>query len=315
MKRLSLVERQQQLLEEKGFSQKKSSGTVAPSLVAEHRNPSDRLLSRRDELLIKCGRGNATAASRSAVPMDQVLGPEPDDLNDHDGTKSAGGKSLGGASVAPSLHPSVANTRAGGMSIACSESTIGAGDNTAYWDYQHRQVLRSDLAHTCRECRKPFTKIGEPITERRGARTSMRFHAECFSGFADPRSQARSSHHQGRFAGTQHDAAPDLTFSKMRTSTHFTGDGHQTVGKGVGSQMAMGKLSFKRSDKGVGMHTGGPLPSELPGSAASLDPNALTAEKLKALDQGTMSPSHKMDLLDRVVEEGPAGDGAGPVPG
>ena len=52
-------------------------------------------------------------------------------------------------------------------------------------------VEKKDLGHTCRECRRPFTTIGEPLTERRGARISNRYHAECFSGFADPRSQVR----------------------------------------------------------------------------------------------------------------------------
>ena len=53
------------------------------------------------------------------------------------------------------------------------------------------EVEKKDLGHTCRECRRPFTTIGEPLTERRGARISNRYHAECFSGFADPRSQVR----------------------------------------------------------------------------------------------------------------------------
>jgi len=104
------------------------------------------------------------------------------------------------------------------------------GDDTGYWDYKHREATRSsealvlalalsialrliravavalaltptrtliptlttrsDLGHNCRECRGPFRAIGEPMTERRGARLTMRYHAECFSGFADPRSQA-----------------------------------------------------------------------------------------------------------------------------
>ena len=45
---------------------------------------------------------------------------------------------------------------------------------TGYWDYQHRECTKKDLGHTCRECRRPFNRIGEPLTERRGARTSSR---------------------------------------------------------------------------------------------------------------------------------------------
>jgi hypothetical protein len=77
-----------------------------------------------------------------------------------------------------------------------------------------------DLGHACRECRRPFITLGEPLTERRGARISSRYHAECFSGFADPRSQVQSSHHSGHLAGTQIDAAPaQKATSKMRTAT------------------------------------------------------------------------------------------------
>ena len=65
------------------------------------------------------------------------------------------------------------------------------------------------MGHTCRECRQPILKVGEPITERRGARISSRYHAACFSGFADPRSQLRSSFHEGHLSGTQLEAAPD----------------------------------------------------------------------------------------------------------
>jgi hypothetical protein len=49
----------------------------------------------------------------------------------------------------------------------------------------HRRTLRAerpDLGHTCRACQRPFATIGELLTERRGARVSMRYHAECFSG-------------------------------------------------------------------------------------------------------------------------------------
>merc|ERR1719359_1129869 len=110
-----------------------------------------------------------------------------------------------------SVHPSVA------LSVGCSEATVGAGDDTRYWDFQHRRVEKKDLGHKCRECRRPFQTIGEPLTERRGARVSMRYHGECFSGFADPRSQSKSSHFEGRLAGTQMEAAPtNKAGSKMR---------------------------------------------------------------------------------------------------
>ena len=214
------------------------------------------------------------------------------------------------ASRAPSMHPSVA------YSMACSESTIGAGDETGYWDYQHRVVEKKDLGHRCRECRMPFRSLGDPLTERRGARTSCkptnllqpcrklshgslflpislspslplslppslppssppslyrfidRYHAECFSGFADPRSQCQSSHHVGKLRGTQYEAAPGAKAgSKMRTTSHFTA-GSRMRGSGAGfasrkgarqnDKIAafMGGNSFRgTSSKGTGVAT------------------------------------------------------------
>ena len=151
------------------------------------------------------------------------------------------------------------------MSEACHPDTIGAGDDTAYWDYQHRTVERADLGHKCRECKRPFTTIGEPLTERRGARVSMRYHAACFSGFADPRSQLGSSTHVGGLAGTQLDAAPSSKAgSKMRTGRHFDSGGRlehtpSAVAHGGGSGksgmgLGMGSNGFgARSSRGTGV--------------------------------------------------------------
>ena len=74
----------------------------------------------------------------------------------------------------------------------------------------------------------------------------MRYHGACFSGFADPRSQASSSHHIGRLAGTQYEAAPTRASGKMRTGTHFDSGGHSRYQAG-----ATGKLA------GYGCHGGG----------------------------------------------------------
>eukprot|EP01062_Namystynia_karyoxenos_P080956 TRINITY_DN8815_c0_g1_i1.p1 TRINITY_DN8815_c0_g1~~TRINITY_DN8815_c0_g1_i1.p1 ORF type:complete len:198 (+),score=39.17 TRINITY_DN8815_c0_g1_i1:84-596(+) len=109
------------------------------------------------------------------------------------------------------------------MSVASDAPSIGAGDDTAYWDYQHRQAEPKDLGHLCRECKKPFTVMGQPISERRGARIALRYHRHCFSNYADPRSQPHSSHYEGHLAHTQSEAAPLQSFHKMRTSSHFSG--------------------------------------------------------------------------------------------
>jgi len=225
------------------------------------RRSSQSFFERQEVLLTKTGRGNATRASRTAVSAQ--LDPDEDDqeLGDtFDGAASLASRFSKAASVHPSLAGSVA------VSQACSEATIGAGDDTRYWDFQHRKVEKRDLGQRCRECRQPFVTLGDPLTERRGARISMRYHGECFSGFADPRSQSRSSHHEGTHAGSQMEAAPaDKAGSKMRTSRHFEGGrvaDNVNIGGKLGAQVAMGHNSFgSRSSKGQGP----PTPQRRPG--------------------------------------------------
>ena len=79
------------------------------------------------------------------------------------------------------------------MSKANTNETtnIGAGNETEYWEFVHRKVERTDLGHRyhnctwwsefltamerCRECKQPFDRLGDPLTERRGARVSLRW--------------------------------------------------------------------------------------------------------------------------------------------
>ena len=189
--------------------------------------PSLQFQARQEAAAARQGRANAGSASRAAAPMPL------DAEGDVDDAASAATRQ----SLARSVHPSCVGSA---ISMACSEATIGAGDATGYWDYMHRSTTRADLGHRCRECKQPFSRIGEPLTERRGARTSMRYHGECFSGFADPRSQASSSHHVGKLAGTQFDAAPARKAGgKMRSAAHFeTGGDSRYRGGGAGGKLA-----------------------------------------------------------------------------
>ena len=202
--------------------------------------------SRMEASLARKGMHNAASTSRVTQPM--IICDDSDELEGRaDDITSLGGRSL--ASHAPSLHPSVMST----YSAACSEATIGAGDETGYWDYQHREVVIKDLGHTCRECKKTFRKLGEPLTERRGARTSMRYHAECFSGFADPRSQACSSMHMGSLARTQMAAAPaQKAGSKMRSGKHFESSSNKGSGGKIVAFLGGTSNSFgSKSSRGV----------------------------------------------------------------
>jgi hypothetical protein len=64
--------------------------------------------------------------------------------------------------------------------------------NTIYWAYEFRPTNRTDLGHMCKECKKPFTSLNEIITIRRGGRIELRYHKNCFSGYADPRSKKQN---------------------------------------------------------------------------------------------------------------------------
>eukprot|EP00927_Polykrikos_kofoidii_P070813 TRINITY_DN67197_c0_g1_i1.p1 TRINITY_DN67197_c0_g1~~TRINITY_DN67197_c0_g1_i1.p1 ORF type:complete len:342 (+),score=46.02 TRINITY_DN67197_c0_g1_i1:73-1098(+) len=271
--RISLVERQKQPLEDHGsikptdsIPRKPGCSQKSPSAPVARCGSGTAVLSssnsfcrRQDTHLARTGRDNAIAASRQAV---QLPAAEEDDMAiGNDGAAST----VSVASITCSLHPSVAGST---RSMGCSETTIGAGDDTGYWDYQHRSATKGDLGHRCRECKLPFNRVGEPITERRGARVSMRYHAECFSGFADPRSQSSSSHHVGHLAGTQFEAAPQRKArSKMRTGAHFDSGGmgryQQRQTQQLPQQPAVGKLG------NYGVHGGGfGAKSSKPGGSA-----------------------------------------------
>ena len=223
-----------------------SSSMKSMSTRRDKMKQSKGFMKRQEEALEKQGRVNASSSSRVA----EVMYNDDDEVVE-DGVSVSGRSTY---SQTPSLHPSVISSGSV-YSMACSETTIGAGDNTAYWDFQHRKAVAKDLGHTCRVCKRPFNKIGQPITERRGARTSMRYHAECFSGFADPRSQATSSAHTGNLAGTQMVAAPrGKAGNKMRTSSHFSGTGAPKRGNSVvagGNNNKISAFLGSRNDFGV----------------------------------------------------------------
>jgi len=264
---LSLLERQNKLLKDSGFSSSGSGGdgprrsSAPPPSSGPTFRPSRGFRNRQNAALERMGMSNASSLSRKAEEV--VFGDGEDERDScgeaDDDLKSVGGRSM--MSHAPSLHPSIAQST---FSMACSEVTIGAGDNTGYWDFAHRTVTKNDLGHNCRECKLPFTRLGAAITERRGARTSMRYHAECFSGFADPRSQASSSMHVGRLANTQMEAAPQRKAgSKMRSSRHFEGGGSSRYQSGGGGKIA----AFAGGSMGFGGKSSkGKVPEEVPGA-------------------------------------------------
>ena len=138
-KRLSLVERQKKLLQETGFSssQGSSHGPPVPARKPPAQakssvrkastdctfRPSIAFRKRQDAALDRMGLLNASSTSRQA---EEVVFDDDDEATAYDdGQISMGGRSI--ISHAPSLHPSIAQST---FSRACSEVTIGAGDNT-----------------------------------------------------------------------------------------------------------------------------------------------------------------------------------------
>uniref|UniRef100_A0A7S2TQT0 PARP-type domain-containing protein n=1 Tax=Lotharella oceanica TaxID=641309 RepID=A0A7S2TQT0_9EUKA len=119
------------------------------------------------------------------------------------------------ATTKTGLHLSVGlDGKRGGAKASLAESQ--------YWQHRYRPCVARDLGHTCRECKRPLTKIGETIAIRRGGRIEMRYHEACFSGESDPRTQKKASHKQGKWvrcvAGTK---APLGKYKKMRTTSHW----------------------------------------------------------------------------------------------
>jgi hypothetical protein len=96
----------------------------------------------------------------------------------------------------------------------------GAGNaNTLYWAFQSRLTEARDVGHRCKECHREFLRVGDTMFLRRGGRIELRYHAHCFSGSADPRTQVNSS-----FSTSGHAiavSAPTNKFRKMRATSQF----------------------------------------------------------------------------------------------
>ena len=122
-RRLSLVERQQKLIGERRWWSGPAEAAAVGAPPSSSRTSKLSFAKRQDEAAIRQGRGNATAASRHAAAM-----PDHDDIDVDDGNDGAA-SSASRLSHTPSLHPSMAGTV---VSKACSEVTIGAGDDTGY---------------------------------------------------------------------------------------------------------------------------------------------------------------------------------------
>ena len=65
-----------------------------------------------------------------------------------------------------------------------------------YWTVHYSVAER--YGFLCRECHKYINK-GEPIIQRDGRKIRLIYHKDCFSGDADPRTQANSSYNSKKF--------------------------------------------------------------------------------------------------------------------
>ncbi|CAM9303928.1 unnamed protein product [Laminaria digitata] len=99
---------------------------------------------------------------------------------------------------------------------------FGSCDDSRYWDYAFRFTHKGDMGHHCRECKRPFSVLNEAIAVRRGGRIELRYHKDCFSNIADPRSQPASSANVGKFVQSlRGTVAPEELYRKMRTRGHW----------------------------------------------------------------------------------------------
>ena len=121
--RLTLVQRQQKLLEDRGFSK-----------------PSASFAQRQDAHLQRTGRMNAIASSRKKAELLSVENDNEERWDDDTAPQC----STRASRMRHLLHPSMVGSL---MSEACHPETIGAGDDTKYWDFQHRVVEKHDLGH------------------------------------------------------------------------------------------------------------------------------------------------------------------------
>ncbi len=100
-------------------------------------------------------------------------------------------------------------------------TTTKSSSSTIYWATATRLCEPRDVGHQCRECKQPFTKVGEILGIRRGGRIELRYHEKCLSHDADPRTQEQSSFRTTKNGATVSNEAPKNMFRKMRTSSHF----------------------------------------------------------------------------------------------
>jgi hypothetical protein len=107
-----------------------------------------------------------------------------------------------------------------------SASTSAAAP--AYWTVSRGPAVRPG---TCRECRRAIA-AGDPVVARDGRKIRLFYHEACFSGDADPRTQAVSSaahHHvtaaapavkgRGKWSTGSYGYAPRLETGTGRSAT------------------------------------------------------------------------------------------------
>ena len=104
-------------------------------------------MARNEKHLRRHGRDNAASSSRQSENVEFDNEDEFDNDGEEGDDRDGAMSTVSRFSHAPSLHPSM---RSAAVSEACSTVTIGAGDNTQYWDFQHRVVVKNDLGHQVR---------------------------------------------------------------------------------------------------------------------------------------------------------------------
>jgi hypothetical protein len=92
----------------------------------------------------------------------------------------------------------------------------------SYWTVSSGVASRTGWS--CRECRQVIAK-GEAIRVRDARKMRFFYHDACFSGDADPRTQASSTFHTGKFSHLAEKAPEAKGHGKWSTSSYGFGRG------------------------------------------------------------------------------------------
>jgi hypothetical protein len=124
---------------------------------------------------------------------------------------------------------------------AVSGANIRTGD--AYWELSGPSVLNRSV--TCRSCRNTIAK-GSVVMARDGRKLRFFYHETCFTGTADPRTQANSSFYERKdYHGKTAPNISSLEGEKAATDPDGRPLGREVFKRAAPSVIGSGKWSVQ----------------------------------------------------------------------